>query len=170
MTMPANAYLLGVNQSSSARGVWNKSVCLETIKCPLYPGHQRPGMRVGILSAEFPGSDLSKDFLWTWLSDCLIKEATAKELANVGLTGFSTHAAEVTRTDRPVHPKYDEFIATGWGGLAQPESGVELTETCPACGKLKYSGVRNWRKVIDWKQWDGSDFLHCFAAFPALFL
>jgi hypothetical protein len=158
MGHPRHAYLFGVNQSTSSRGVWNKSVSLETVRCSLYPGHQRPGRRLGTLSVEFAKSDLNKDFLWTWLSDCLIKDVSAHKLASVGLTGFSTRPAEVTSEGRSLRTKYDEFVTTGWGGIARPESGVELTETCPVCGMLEYSGVRNWRSLIDGKQWDGSDF------------
>ncbi|AEU38508.1 hypothetical protein [Granulicella mallensis] len=139
------------------RGTWNKSTDLASVICPVDPGHQRAGARLTELNVNFAKAALKNDFIWSWYSECLVRKDVAAALNSMGLTGLSTRPAVVTSGKQIYTDEYVEFFATGWGGIAAPESGVHLTYECSACGMLKYSGVKDWTKLVDWSQWDGSD-------------
>jgi hypothetical protein len=100
------------------------------------------------------------DFVWTWMSDCLIKESVIEDLKREGCTGFQTRPVKVTVKGAPRAklPIYRELVVTGWGGEARPESGVKLLKTCPDCRLETYSGFKDARKLMDESKWDGSDF------------
>jgi len=150
-------YRMEGSHGFDSRGVWNQTVRMESVTCSLVPGHQRAGRRLTSLSVDFKKPFVGEDFLWSSYSECLVREDAVTCLTELKLTGFFTQKAEVTVAGRPVPIRYDEFSVTGWGGIAAPASGVELKNNCPVCGMLDYTGVRNWRNLIDWKQWDGSD-------------
>ena len=48
-----------------------KEIHTETVVCPINPGHQRGGKRLGSLSVVLPQKH-ETDFIWTWHNDCLI--------------------------------------------------------------------------------------------------
>jgi hypothetical protein len=130
------------------------------IRCPLFPkDHLRPGRPTGDLRVEFPNQALADDFLWTWESDCLISLSLSSRLKSSTITGFETRPVEITVGEVAVEHDKEQFVTVGWGGLAKPESGVRLDESksCSACGHLVYRGVRDWSRLIDFQQWDGSD-------------
>ncbi len=54
--------------------------------------------------------------------------------------------------------EYRRLIATGWGGMARPESGVRLMEECPGCVNKSYSAIVDPTELIDGSQWSGEDF------------
>jgi hypothetical protein len=154
--MKKQVFHLYSTDSSDLLGTWNKPTDFASVICPIDPDHQRAGARSTELSVDFPKAALKNDFIWSWYSECLVRKDVAAALNSMGLTGFSTRSAVVTSGKLVYTDEYVEFFATGWGGIAAPESGVHLTYECPACGMLTYSGVQNWAKLVDWSQWDGS--------------
>jgi hypothetical protein len=153
-----DVFLMTSSHGFGSRGTWNASVDFESVGCSSFPDHQRAGSRIGSLSVDFKESFEEEDFLWTWYSECLLKTKIANRLSVAGLTGFEIKVAKVTSHSRVVSEMYSEFALIGWGGVASKDSGVKITQTCPTCGMLTYSGVSNWRKLVDWGEWDGSDF------------
>ncbi len=142
----------------SLRLTWSHGIAFEPIICHLEEGHQRGGRRTGPLSAEYPGKVPEASVLWSWYSECVIPASLSKALARWGPTGCETRPAIITANGRVRRHDFEELIVTGWGGLARPESGVRLVESCEGCGYLKYTGVVRWRRLFDRSQWDGSDF------------
>lgn len=132
---------------------------LEGIFCPANPGHQRGGKRLVDLSVVLPGKHM-QDFVWTWYSECLVQDRVLHSFGEQGFTGFEVKPVKVRfkkKTDHPP-PKLWELVVTGWGGVAPPASGIKMTYRCKACGYTRYSGLSHPEKLIDEKQWDGSDF------------
>jgi hypothetical protein len=140
---------------------WASEVDLESIQCPVDPGHQRAGKRIGDLTIVLP-SDRVGDFVWTWLSDCLITDRVLKLFEEAGFTGFTVKPVAVKpKTGRGKNlitvPTLWELVVTGKGGDADPRSGIRRIYSCPHCGLVKYSSYRNGI-IVDERTWDGSDF------------
>src|SRR5207249_10616975 len=129
---------------------WADEMDLEAVVCPADKGHQRGGKRLMDLSVLLPGERV-EDFVWTWLSECLIQDRVLNFLREQQFTGFDVKPVKARFKDNAAGPppKLWELVVTGWGGLAPPESGIELIYRCDACGKLKYSGLSNPEKLID---------------------
>lgn len=132
---------------------------LETIHCPVDPGHQRAGRRMPNLSVALPGSD-ADDFVWTWKSECLIQDRVLRLFRERRVTGFEVKpvSARFVRSKK-TPPVLWELVVTGWAGMASPESGVMLNKekSCSVCGHLTYTGLTDNSKLIKPEQWDGSD-------------
>lgn len=168
-----------LSSPESVRGLaeWDRNVRLDSIRCSKDAGHARPGRRLTDLSVRLTSTVVS-DFVWTWHSECLIRDHVLAAFREQGFTGFdvrSVAARYKRRGDRrdPCDdnpgvetrvasqtevPRLWELVVTGWGGAAPPESGVHLASTCDACGLLVYSGITDPQRLIDASQWDGSDF------------
>jgi hypothetical protein len=127
------------------------------IFCDLKSGHQRSANKIDKLAVEFPQESLGLDISWTWMSDCLIGRYLSNILVSSGVTGFRTRSIEITVSGKAVDHDLEELMPIGWGGIANRKSGVELLESCPACGYLRYSGVTDWSNLVDSSEWDGSD-------------
>lgn len=148
-----------------------------SITCPLDRGHQRAGRRIGDLNVALTSTRMA-DFVWTWLSDCLLPERTLALFRAAGLTGFEVRPVTVRWKVRPRQPDPEdtnpgvvgsvvtqmpvprlwELVVTGCGGAAPPASGVRVIESCPTCDYEKYSDFTDPERLIDEHQWDGSDF------------
>lgn len=150
---------LGPVASTTGLARWRRGeVRIETIRCDENSGHQRGGKRIGHLSVDLPEARLD-DFLWTWYSDCLIQERVEKIFRRVGITGYELRPARLYSRDKPVlKPAFQELIVTGWAGVARRESGIKLISECRSCGHRVYSCFTDPAQLIDWSQWDGSDF------------
>jgi len=140
---------------------WSEEVTLETIRCPIYPGHQRAGRRIGDLSVVLQSKKVG-DFVWTWYSDCLITEKVLHLFQQAGLTGFIVKPVQIKpETEKgeklTTIPKLQELVVTGKGGDADLDSGIHLIYTCPHCNLIEYSSFRNGI-IVDEQAWDGSDF------------
>lgn len=135
---------------------------LESIVCPIDPGHQRAGKRLSDLTIVLPSPEVG-DFVWTWLSDCLITDRVLWLFRQAGLTGFEVRPVVVEKVKRldkrrlEEIPTLWELVVTGKGGDARPESGIRVIHRCEACGLVKYSSYQNGI-LVDEAQWDGSDF------------
>lgn len=140
---------------------WSDAFRRETIRCPVYPGHQRAGKRIGNLVIEMPARKLG-DFVWTWYSDCLITDRALSLFEEKGFTGFKVNQVgvnpETERGEKLAPPPIVwELVVTGRGGDADPKSGIRRIYVCPHCGLTRYSSFRNGI-IVDESAWDGSDF------------
>ncbi len=136
---------------------WHEEMDLEQVLCPENPGHQRGGQRTTPLSVVLPRPPLA-DFVWTWLSECLLRDRALRLLEGSGFTGFTTRRARaVYRNSAEAAPPLRELLVTGWGGLAPQASGIRLVGSCEACGMLFYSGFTRPDLLVDLEGWDGSD-------------
>jgi len=106
-------------------------------------------------------NDRNQDIIWG--SQVAVHKDAIEQLRNHGFTGFRASPAQVTFRDGVTSDDYREFVVTGWAGVAQPESGVRVIESCPGCKWKRYSAITDFEKVIDWRQWTGEDF---FIAWP----
>jgi hypothetical protein len=143
------------NDTPSAEWV-DGLVELETVTCPRHEEHQRPGRRLSPLTVRRTGAKKGskQPILWTWQSECLVSDAVADMLRNSTLSGYELQPARVEQEDG----RYWELLVTGWGGVARPESGVEIIQYCDACNLTVYAGFNNAAEIIDSRAWDGSDF------------
>jgi hypothetical protein len=130
---------------------------MEKIRCPINPtGHSR-GRRSSPLDMVVP-CDPAPEVIFTWMSECLIQEPVRVLFESEGLTGFSTLPARAqTKKTGAAIPVY-ELALTGWGGMAPTASGIREVARCNGCGHLRYSHLEAPEKLIDPKNWDGSDF------------
>ena len=162
----------------STRGMADGSCEYEpSITCPLDSGHTRAGRQIRYRYVELTSTWIA-DFVWTWTSDCFLPERTLALFQEAELTGFDVRPVTVRWKVRRAQPDPEdsnpgvagrvaaqvpvprlwELVVTGRGGVAPPDSGVRLVRSCPACGSKKYSDFTDPERLIDERQWDGSDF------------
>ena len=159
--MAANIFWRLTNSDSTARyAEWVRGeVRLERVTCAANEGHRRGGKRLTNLSVALRGRGV-EDFVWTWLSECLVQDRVLELFKASGFTGFDVKPvkAKFKRASAGDPPSLWELVVTGWAGMAPAETGIKLIEECRACGLLRYSGCPNPGRLIDAAQWDGSDF------------
>jgi hypothetical protein len=131
------------------------------MRCPLNGEHRGLGARIGPLHQFVDHNDRSEQIVWGF--DVAIHQEVVERFEREGFTGFRTNSAHVTFADGSTSDEYREFIVTGWGGVAPPESGVHLVENCLGCGRRTYSAITNFDRVSDRSQWSDEDF---FIVFP----
>jgi hypothetical protein len=95
----------------------------EIIECPLNPGHRR-GRRREKLDLVVPCSD-PPDFIFDWMSNCLIQSSVLKVLAQNKITGFETRAARAAIKKTEVPLDVAELVVTGWGGWPMNDRAFE---------------------------------------------
>lgn len=118
-----------------------------------------PGRRLMDLSLVLRGRRV-EDFTWTIFSECLIQDHVLHYFREQGFTGFEVKPVQARFRKKAAQPppRLWELVVTGWGGMAAPQSGVRLVSRCQICGRVLYSQPSNPGKLIDARQWDGSDF------------
>lgn len=159
---------------SKGRSEWDESVETQKVICPA--GHRRGGKRLtdlGVLLTEYPVQALT----WTWYSELLVRDEVVELFEKHEVTGYDLRPvrarlkvradeAETGRANRGFNrlkaaiaplPELFELVVTGWGGMAQPESGIHLDSECRSCGYLHYSDLTNPAALFDETRWDGSD-------------
>jgi hypothetical protein len=103
------------------------------------------------------------DFVWTWMSECLVTDRVLQLFRQAGLASFEVRPVVIERVRRldkrrlEEIPTLWELVVTGRGGDARPESGIRVVYRCEACGLVRYSSYQNGI-LVDEEQWDGSDF------------
>ena len=138
-----------------------KDIKYESIICSLVPAHRRAGARIGdphlITSSPFG------DFIWTYMSECVVTDHVMSFFREEHLKGFNPRSASIasasggrTRNTGSI-PKVWELEVQGKGGNTHPDSGIHLLYVCPECGYTVYSSFQNGI-IMDKDQWDGSDF------------
>ncbi len=151
-------YCLSPDRSSSRRAEWADDVDLDQIICPVDEGHMRAGRRVTDLSVLLPGRR-TRDIVWTWQSECLLTDRALDVFKAHGFPGFEVKGVTARfKGASETPPRLWELVLTGWAGMAPKETGIRLVRSCDACGLLRYSGAEHPEKLIDPRQWDGSDF------------
>jgi hypothetical protein len=139
-----------------------ESINFEKIVCSKNNQHQRAGRRLTplVLNKQSVSVMRDRDIAWTWGSDCLLSERALQILRKSGVTGFVAQETLVSGDDNEstlVSSQFFELQVVGWGGIAKISSGIELIEHCDCCDLLNYSGFHDASKILDPKQWDGSD-------------
>lgn len=146
---------------------------LPSIKCPVFPGHQRAGVREVDLTVVLQSPRVG-EFAWAGPGECLITERTLRTFHEASLTGYEVGPVKVERVKRLPRdstfevPKLYELRITGRAGHVHRSSGVRITKKCSYCGLVEYS---DWKRgvIIDETQWDGSDFSTTIE-FPAIIM
>jgi len=149
--------------------------------CPLDPHHRFLGHRISyeLLLTRRPVPDV----VWAWTAECFIQDHVLRWFREMGFTGYEVREVPAVRfkvrakerdwcDDNPglrredaeseQIPKLWEFVVTGWGGVAPEESGIRLVDKCPGCGGREYTSETDATKLVDWSQWDGSDFFRVY--------
>lgn len=142
---------------------WDKSLEYEIISrnCQLNPDHKN-AIRTAELKVILPSPNIG-DFVWTFYSECLITDRVLDLFKEARFTGFDVREVEIVRIKRIKKtmeytiPKLWEFVATGKGGDAHPDSGIKALSQCEECNSIRYSSYTNGI-IVDDSQWDGSDF------------
>jgi hypothetical protein len=104
------------------------------------------------------------DIIWTWDNQCLIQDRVLQMFVEQGFSGYQVHPVSAawkkkTLPEMPEIPTLWEFIPTGWAGVAPKESGIHRLPSPPGYpDRLRYSRFTDPSKLMDVKQWDGSDF------------
>jgi len=136
--------------NNKAQGKWVRNVC------PLTGAHSDGNPRISDLYHEVKHN--KRDERMIWGAGVSVHQSLVEEFAKEGFTGYRLKPALVRFRDGSTSDEYHEFVVTGWAGMASPESGIKLLESCPACEWKKYSAITDFDKVIDWSQWTGDDF------------
>jgi hypothetical protein len=137
------------------------SAKIECWRCPVYPERHRGNRRTSELFVEVMHNRRNESLIFTF-TDVLIHSRLADQLTQRGMNGFRTKPASVRFRDGTVSREYCEFLVTGWGGVANPESGVRLIQECPACLVREFSLIEDIDRLIDWGQWSGDDFFFVY--------
>jgi hypothetical protein len=130
----------------------------ESILCPISSTHDGGHRRSGELYLEVKHNRRDEQIIWAWGQGCAMHQQILDEFEKEGFSGFRLKPAKVCFRDGVVSTEYQEFLVTGWAGIASPESGIRLLQSCPACQRKEYSPITNYENVIDWSQWTGEDF------------
>jgi hypothetical protein len=138
--------------ASRLQGGW-----LEDIPCPVSSEHMDKRRTWGnlVLQAKHNRRD---EIIWSQYGNCAIHGRLAEELKLHGFSGYRLMPAAVRFPDGSESREYHEFMVTGWGGVARPESGVRVEETCPGCMWKRCSKLRDPAELIDEGAWTGDDF------------
>jgi hypothetical protein len=129
----------------------------ENLPCPITSDHLDGSRRVGELNLRMNHNDRKQWIIW-WFMGLVIHQDVLEEFERANFTGYRTEPAIVRFQDGVISRDYREFIVTGWAGLARPESGVSVRQSCPACHWKNYSAIKDPERLVDWNQWTGEDF------------
>lgn len=129
---------------------------MEKIRCPVNPGHLR-ARRSSPLNMVVRCA-LPPDVIFTWMSECLIQDRVRRIFESEGLTGFLALPATAKVEEAGIPIQVHELAVIGWGGMAPRASGIREVERCAGCAHLAYSRLESPEKLIDIRNWDGSDF------------
>jgi len=155
-------YGMGKWESTFPAAEWDDNVEIESVACPIIPGHARAGTRIGDLRIVLTSPRIG-DFVWTWQSECLITEGVRQLFEGTGVSGYDLSPVTVTKVKRKPHdtgphlPALWEVVVTGRGGDALVESGVRVIYRHEPCKLVRYSSFTNGL-LVDRNLWDGSDF------------
>ena len=126
--------------------------------CPITTKHNDGHRRISQLALTLKHNRRDETMIWCWVEGLVIHEKVLDGFKQQGFTGYRTRASTVRFRDGKLSNEYQEFIVTGWAGIATPESGVRVKRGCSACHWKNYTGITNYEKLIDWSQWTGDDF------------
>ncbi len=127
------------------------------IPCPESPEHMAAAWREGRLDVFWERRGPIPQVMWTNMYELIVSQELHSALVKKGISGYVTKGATVRQGDRIREDDYLHMLVQGWGGFANPESGIELLERCPTCNRNRWSSPTHPEKVADPSQWDGSD-------------
>jgi hypothetical protein len=131
----------------------------EVIPCPISTDHFDGRRRVNNLALEVKHNKRDEQIIWPWIpGGVVVHKQLLAEFKRHGFTGYRLKSATVRFRDGVISQDYRELVVTGWAGVARPESGIRIVESCPACHWKKYSGLTDVEQLIDWSKWTGEDF------------
>lgn len=151
-------YNLAENEEFSLLWWTNKIKFEKTPLCSKYPKkHINSGQRIGTLNLKTKGKKKFGDFIWTWMSDCLVTDKVVDIFIKNNVNGYELWPVEIINLDLPY--KVWELRTLGWAGMASRKSGIELNlkESCFDCNHLRYTSLKYPKHLINDKEWDGSD-------------
>ena len=105
------------------------------------------------------------DMIWTasFPKHCFVSERLLGIFRDEKLTGFETAPAKMKLVfeHEPSDRIFHQLIFTGWGGVADPRSGI--AQIPDERSNHAYSEPTDRSLIFDQRQWDGTDF---FLLFP----
>src|SRR5947209_311907 len=120
----------------------------ERVLCPVNPEHQSWSLRARAsrispqVTVEVRHNKRDDRIIWSFGHDhCIFHKQIVAEMESLGFTGCSSRPAKVRFRDGVLSDEYQLVRATGWGGIARPESGIQLIEDCPGCDNRRYSNL-----------------------------
>lgn len=125
--------------------------------CPSVVTHNKI-QRANDLRLEVKHSEHNETMIWSYGGYLTVHSSLTKGMRDAGLTGFQLRPTTVQFRDGELSQDYSELIVTGWAGIARPESGIKLIESCSGCFRKKYSALEDADQLIDWEQWSEEDF------------
>jgi hypothetical protein len=130
------------------------------VHCTLHPKeHEGVRERITPLSIALPNF-VPQDLVWTWGGECLAQERVLRLFNDSGFVGYDAIPVKKRRFSKSTRrvPKLWQIVVKGSGGMASPESGIQVIRICPGCGLTDYSRITEPARLIDVSRWDGSDF------------
>lgn len=102
------------------------------------------------------------DMIWTYPTHCFISERLLGLFRDASLTGFETRKANMKLAfpHEPADRVFHQLIWTGWGGVADPRSGIVQIPSDQS--QHAYLPPTDNSRIFDDAQWDGSDFFFIF--------
>ncbi len=86
----------------------------------------------------------------------LISSRAIAFLREHGTTGFETLPTLPQQPSSPAN--YFQLLVTGWGGIADSDSGIKAVSHEGWAGIQTYTMATHPERIVDVTQWDGSDF------------
>ena len=148
LTWPLSEHLRADNNKARGERVVNT--------CPISTDHSDGSRRISPLYLELKHNRSDEQMIWG--AGVAMHEQLLREFRKEGFTGYRIKPALVRFRDGSTSDEYSEFVVTGWAGMASPESGIKLLQSCQGCQWKRYSAITDFDKVIDWSQWTGEDF------------
>src|SRR5882762_8374693 len=100
---------------------------LQQIRCRTIRDHVREGKRTSDLDVIVP-CDLPPNVIFTWASECLVRDDILRIFREEGLTGFTTRPARAIVKKAGVPVAVSELMVNGWGGMDPEASGIRGVE------------------------------------------
>jgi hypothetical protein len=115
--------------------------------------------KVGPINPAVAHNKREEPVIWSFLTQsCLVHSSIASEMESQGFTGYELWPISVRFRDGFLSHDYRRLVVTGWAGMADPMSGIELVESCAGCDVRRFSPLKHPRHLVDVSKWKGEDF------------
>lgn len=156
---------------SSTSALEEDTVDYEVIDCSVNEGHRTLGRRLTPLAVKLKRRT-TFNVRWTGFTCVpLFDDKSLHILHQNRFMGFEARPVGC-RYSRDVGlpvPNLWELIVLGWGGIASQEAGFRLLGSCRGCGRMSYFTQQRPPKIVDERQWDGSDFFRVWPVHAEMF-
>ena len=155
----SNIYCLRTDVPFENHLLYKSGARSETRLCEADPTHSADQRWLRPLQVQGPVVP-HFDFEWTVYNDLIISTEIAHDLTKAGFSGMRFFDVEFfSTTETPFGRDSVELRACGWGGMASKASGIQVIEECTCCGRQKFSGSTDKKKLFDIDAWDEIRFL-----------